>query len=375
VEDTTPRVAGAGWLGRVRTAPLSYALALADVAVFLWVARHGPTTDPEVLVRFGALAPARVWTGEWWRLLSAAFLHVGALHLAANVIFGTPWCAALERALGSARFLGLYLASAVGASALSLLAAHQISAGASGAIFGVVGAALALHRRAIGSWRGFLRSGAARFTLGNLAVLAVVGLFLPLDQWAHAGGLVTGAAMTWLFSRAAPRRSLPWVALAGGLAALVALAVHPPERFRALGALQAALAAEDTAGARRLVASARARGDLDPGAIDYYEALLLAKEGELEGALAKLRPVAEGPPGPARDPARRALARLTALLGARVYDGLEGEPDPERGRRLLAEACRAGEPEGCAGLEEACRAGDDAACRDAGPAGSTRRAP
>jgi membrane associated rhomboid family serine protease len=375
VKEGTPKLVRPGLLARLAGAPLSYAFAALDIGVFFWVAGHGSTTDPEILIRFGALDPSRVWQGEWWRLLSTAFLHAGVLHLAANVFFGTPWCVALERALGSARFLALYLASALGASALSLLVGHHLSAGASGAIFGVVGAALALHWRAVGSWRAFLRSRAARFTLGNLVVLVVAGLFLPLDQWAHAGGLLTGAAMTWAFSHPGPQRPLPWLALGAALAALVALAIHPPQRFQALTAVQEALAAGDTALARRLVGVARARNDLDPGALDYYEAHVLLKEGDLEGALAKLRPVAEGPPAVARDAARRTLARVTVLLGERLYQGLDGTPDPERGRGLLAEACRDGDVEGCAALREACRGGDAAACGSVKAEPAERSAP
>ena len=72
-----PRPRDTRWGAAVRAAPVTFALAATDIAVFAWVAAHGSTTSTATLVRFGALEPSRVWAGEWWRLLTAAFLHVG----------------------------------------------------------------------------------------------------------------------------------------------------------------------------------------------------------------------------------------------------------------------------------------------------------
>ena len=155
----SPRPRDTKWVAAVRSSPATFALAAADVVLFAWVAAHGSTTDTATLVRFGALEPSRVWGGEWWRLLTAAFLHVGLLHLAWNLFFGIPLCRLVEGAIGPRRFLALYLASALGASAASLLG-HQaaVSAGASGALFGVAGAMFALYRRVVGSWSAFFRA-------------------------------------------------------------------------------------------------------------------------------------------------------------------------------------------------------------------------
>ena len=162
----------------IAATPVSFALAAACVAFLGWVETHGSSTDPEILVRFGALERGRVWDGQPWRLLTAAFLHIGWVHLAWNVAFGVLACRLVERALGSVRFLFVYLASALGASALSLLGQDAIAAGASGPLFGVVGAILALHRRGLPSWRAFLRSGATLWLVGGVATLAVVAPLL-----------------------------------------------------------------------------------------------------------------------------------------------------------------------------------------------------
>jgi rhomboid protease GluP len=343
-----------GLAQRLRASPASYALAAANVLVFLWVEAHGSSTDPETLVRFGALAPEEVWSGEWWRLLTAAFLHIGFAHLAVNVAFGLGWCVLVEGALGTPRFLALYLLSAIGGSALSLFGQH-ISAGASGALFGVIGATLALHHRALGSWRAFLASRGARFTLGNIAVFSVIGIWARFDQLAHLGGFLTGAAMASLWSRPAPRRAWPWAAFGAGLLLVLAAALRPDPAFAAnraaLRDIHAAVRAEDPARARALVDAARARGLHAPG-LDYYEGLALAQQGDLEGALAKLRPLAEHTQRGARDEARRATASVARLLGIRLLSGEGRPPDPERGRALLDEACRDGDAEACRALKE-----------------------
>ena len=229
-----PRLRDTRWGATLRSAPVTFALAAADIAVFAWVALHGPTTDTATLIRFGALEPARVWSGEWWRLLTAAFLHVGVLHLTWNLFLGVPLCRLVEGALGARRFLALYLLATLGASAASLLG-HQaaVSAGASGALFGVAGAMFALFRRLVGSWGAFFRARQIRLNALLFGVFALAAVWLPIDQLAHAGGLVTGAIFAWLLTRPPPRRAFPWVVFAAALGAAVALAVRPDPRFTA----------------------------------------------------------------------------------------------------------------------------------------------
>jgi membrane associated rhomboid family serine protease len=125
--------------------------------------------------------------GEYYRLLTAAFLHGGLLHLATNMltlyIVGAP----LERVLGPARYLTIYLISALGGSLLALLLspAYTVGVGASGAIFGLFGALVVL-RRQIGAEAGGL------FVLIGLNL--VISFTLPNISWqAHIGGLLTGA--------------------------------------------------------------------------------------------------------------------------------------------------------------------------------------
>jgi membrane associated rhomboid family serine protease len=141
----------------------------------------GPGFDP---VLGGVVGVA---DGEYYRLLTSAFLHGGVLHIAVNMyalfLFGPP----LEAALGRMRFAALYLLSALGGSALSYAFSNPgtPSLGASGAVFGLFGAFFVMNRR--------LR----RETSGLLALVAVNFAFsfvVPNIDWrAHLGGLITGA--------------------------------------------------------------------------------------------------------------------------------------------------------------------------------------
>lgn len=125
--------------------------------------------------------------GEWWRLLTAAFLHYGPIHLAMNSLalwwIGRP----LEHALGSLRYVLLYVVSGLAGSAGALIAnPDAVTVGASGAIFGILGAALILERQ-----QTYVLGGSAiTLLVVNLAfTFAVPGISIG----GHLGGLAGGA--------------------------------------------------------------------------------------------------------------------------------------------------------------------------------------
>jgi membrane associated rhomboid family serine protease len=125
--------------------------------------------------------------GEYYRLLTAAFMHASILHIAFNMyalyLFGPP----LEATLGRVRFLSLYLLSALGGSAASYAfnAPNQGSLGASGAVFGLFGAFFIVNRKF-----GRDNSGLLVLLAINLAFAFVPGT--SIDWHAHVGGLITG---------------------------------------------------------------------------------------------------------------------------------------------------------------------------------------
>ena len=167
------------------------------VLVFAAETIAGGSTRTDVLVRLGAKVSPLIASGEFWRLLTSMFLHVGVMHLLFNsyalVIIGTE----LEGILGAGRFLAVYLLSGLFGSLASYAFSPNISAGASGAIFGLIGALgvfFLQYRQQLGQW------GRAR--LGNIAFLIVLNLILGftnpnIDNLAHIGGLIAGAALGW----------------------------------------------------------------------------------------------------------------------------------------------------------------------------------
>jgi len=140
----------------LRAAPVTSVLFAACVAVFLVDLIVGKNHwNNETLIHFGAVGRRWVWAGEYWRLFTAMFVHIGPVHIAANLFFGFRLCAMAEKAIGPWRFLVLYLGSGLVGSAVSVLGRDAISAGASGALFGVVGWMLVALRAQFGSWSAF----------------------------------------------------------------------------------------------------------------------------------------------------------------------------------------------------------------------------
>jgi membrane associated rhomboid family serine protease len=164
-------------------------------------------------------APAGVAAGDFYRLITAAFLHGGIIHLALNMyalyLFGPP----LEAALGRFRFASLYLLAALGGSAASYAAnaPGQASLGASGAIFGLFAAYLVISRR-LG------RDATQLWVL--LLINVVLGFTLPNIDWrAHLGGFVAGGATALVLAYAPKVRRTLLQALGAGLVLAVSLAL------------------------------------------------------------------------------------------------------------------------------------------------------
>jgi membrane associated rhomboid family serine protease len=138
--------------------------------------------------------PAGVVDGEWYRMVTAAFLHEQIWHLALNMYALWILGSMLEPVLGRWRFTALYLLSAVGGAAASLLAPDVISYGASGAVFGLMGALFVVLRR-------FGRDVTAVLVI--LGINVVFGFVVTGIDWrAHLGGLVTGTALAYAFAHA-----------------------------------------------------------------------------------------------------------------------------------------------------------------------------
>ncbi len=139
------------------------------------------------IFREGALYAPSVGDGDWWRLLTAAFLHYGPFHLIMNMLALWWFGSLLEQRIGSGRFLLLYLVSGLAGSAGALVASPLTpTVGASGAIFGILGAGFVLERQ-----RDYVFGGSA---LGIIVINLVLTFSISnISKGGHIGGLIGGA--------------------------------------------------------------------------------------------------------------------------------------------------------------------------------------
>jgi membrane associated rhomboid family serine protease len=145
-----------------------------------------------------ALYGPAVADGEWWRLLTSGFMHSGLLHVGFNMYILWFLGNMLEPSLGPVRFAALYFASLLaGAFGALLLSPDAFTVGASGAVFGLMGAAFVMHRA-----RGMdpMQSGIGPLILLNLGISLIPGLNISIGG--HLGGLVGGALAALLMDQA-----------------------------------------------------------------------------------------------------------------------------------------------------------------------------
>jgi membrane associated rhomboid family serine protease len=193
----------------MREAPVTTLLFAICVVVYALAEMAGNTRSNATLAQFGAVGRRWVWSGEYWRLATAMFLHIGPIHLLMNLWFGFRICAQAESQIGAWRFLGLYLGSGIVGFAASVIGHDALSAGASGALFGVVGWLLVTLRIQAGSLRAFTQNPAIRTNLIWIAAWFVLGAFIGLDNYAHAGGMLFGGLYGWALA-AAPGKPRRW---------------------------------------------------------------------------------------------------------------------------------------------------------------------
>jgi rhomboid protease GluP len=214
----------------LREAPVTTGLFAICVAVYAIASVVGNTQSNATLIQFGASGRDWVWAGEPWRLLTSMFLHIGPVHLLCNLFFGFQICALAERQLGGWRFLGLYIGSGLVGSAVSVMGHDAISAGASGALFGVVGWMLVALRARFGSWKAFVQAPGIRQQLIWIAGWFVLGAYMGFDNYAHGGGLLFGALYTWALLGYGKEQRIGRNRLAIALgvgAALIVASLHP----------------------------------------------------------------------------------------------------------------------------------------------------
>jgi membrane associated rhomboid family serine protease len=190
------------------TAPVTRILIAINVGIYLLTAAQGggfnapggSLFDKFVLVGSNSHLPFFLHYGdlahdhEWWRLVTSMFLHASVLHIAFNMfalyVIGTP----VEQYLGRARYIGLYFVSGLAGGAGAVLQApFQPVVGASGAIFGILGAMLIIEWQVTGRLAG----NAATWIVINLAI----SFAIPNISWGgHVGGLIGGILITLAYA-------------------------------------------------------------------------------------------------------------------------------------------------------------------------------
>jgi membrane associated rhomboid family serine protease len=202
------------WGVRFATSPVTLTLIVVNVVIYL-VGRSSPDANlwlRENWALIKALAP-----NEWWRPLTAAFLHGSLFHLGINMYILYMLGPQLEKQTGKRTFAALYFASAAAGGALSVLTGPAISngflvvsIGASGAIFGLMGAWFSASYR-----HRHTPAGSAMFNqmLIWLAISAAFPFLVDNIDWrAHVGGLIAGISIHQLWTRFVPDRPVARVA-------------------------------------------------------------------------------------------------------------------------------------------------------------------
>ena len=167
---------------------ITYALIIINVLVFIL-----SVFNDNILPMFAVNRELIVNFGQYYRLITGMFLHGGILHLLFNMyalyIIGMQ----LESFLGKAKYLIVYLLSGIGASMLSIFFSNSFSIGASGAIFGLMGALLYFGYH----YRVYLDSVVKSQIIPLIVLNLILGFTLSgIDNWAHIGGLVSGILAT-----------------------------------------------------------------------------------------------------------------------------------------------------------------------------------
>jgi rhomboid protease GluP len=219
-------------------APVSSILLVANILMFgvTWLATVRSGTgggfsilwgaNIETLYRLGCVWRPSILDGEWYRLVTAMFLHGGLIHIGVNMMSLMNLGPLVEEVYGSAKYLFLYVATGVvgfAVSAFNPLHPPHPTVGASGALVGLVGVLLAITTKRGGAYMKALRSQ----LISSVVMLFAIGFIVPIiDNSAHFGGLAAGFLLGKLFDDREPMNSkernvayaLGWIA---GLAVIV----------------------------------------------------------------------------------------------------------------------------------------------------------
>ncbi len=187
---------------KVKLGVVTLLITLINIVVFLFLSLLGNTESASFMYEHGALLPTSLQDGEAYRLLTSIFLHFGASHLGGNMVVLCIMGSMLERNIGSIYFSIIYFVSGIGANIISCqyylaTESNVVAAGASGAIFGVIGALVVV----VIMNRG--RLVRENLTTRKIVIFAVLSLFQGftssgVDNTAHVAGVIIGAITAFI---------------------------------------------------------------------------------------------------------------------------------------------------------------------------------
>jgi membrane associated rhomboid family serine protease/tetratricopeptide (TPR) repeat protein len=296
----------------------------------------------ERLLAWGAKENGAIASGQWWRLLSAAFLHGDWFHLLFNMYALFAVGSLVERAYGRFRFIVIYILSAIGGAVASYFGSPAMGVGASGAIFGLMGAAMLAVWRGEANVRPLLHGRVGLSIAGWCLYSLLRGVGDPtIDNFAHVGGVLAGSCVALILP--AGRLAVALATAAAGALAFTAVGVgRSVGMLGAYLAFSSGVAADGRSEAAAAEAAFTASINYPPSRLN--RAALRVGRGEFAAALADLDTLlATEPRGELLELAH--LNRAIALLGLSQPDAalastivVSGSSDSSRRGRALV--CR-----------------------------------
>jgi rhomboid protease GluP len=189
----------------LRRTPATRILMILIIIVFAVEVLMNGLDNENVLIMMGAIVHGTLQNGQYWRLVAAMFLHVGWLHVTLNLWALYQLGSLYEAMFGTGRFVFIYFATGIVASVASAMHVQGASAGASGAIFGILGALIfSIRRSPVWRHEAWTRGLVRQLTFWAVVNLAIGFTFPLIDNWAHIGGMVSGLLLGLLPHRVPP---------------------------------------------------------------------------------------------------------------------------------------------------------------------------
>lgn len=211
---------------RIRQLPwVTYTILLIQVIVFGWEILQGGSENISALVAAGAKVNGLVAQGQWWRLITPIFVHIGWQHILINSLTLYFMGQQLEFLYGPLKFIGLYLLSGIGGNLMSFAfgSSASLSAGASTSLFGLFGLYITLGL--IFRKNEVIRQWAQQFLLLIILNLGTDIFMGGIDIWGHIGGALTGCLLGFVISVPQMQNSLSRLGRIISIVILLVLAV------------------------------------------------------------------------------------------------------------------------------------------------------